>query len=638
MGIPGYFRQIITKYPQIVALAPKKPVEHLLWDFNGALYGSYERVSRTNVKTAQDFETALLQEIGVTVKAVFDQFQPTKTFQIGVDGPVPLHKMNEQRTRRFKRQLELHWLPSLLDKITVQEFTHTPTPPPLFSTQSFTPGSPFYVQLQSSLETIMEELSKENSTVQFILNGPFAPGEAELKLLQWVETNTNPDDEDEFHIISDDADLLAQPARLAPRTFHIIRHSSKLPSDWWQFYQNQTPSARNQTLPNYVIVSLDTLYREYFNALEKDHSTLFDQRTPQSIFYDLLAITFFQGNDFVKPIWFLPSNQETSLQILLNLYSQTLTAHDTSLIYIPTKRSPVITWSLRGLHQLFQKLARIEREQMIQQLRKILRQGSQSRTVTNEEELPDFLTWFQHKPFIQHDHPFHKPYQKQVETLLHALEKSSGEMWKKTFYGLTQPFSDELIEEYLQSLQWNLQYYFDFIPPHWGWTTLSAIAPLPSDIVSYLEKRMSNAPSFTNRRHDRLDVLLKNWGTTALPNEPPLPITNWMLVIPPYPSWFIALQSPETQTSSNIIKSYQKQIEQNGKDATEMWSPKPDEPPVILLTGHKWVAPKLHPHLPTWPIDWITKNLPTKLSQSNLLRNAQIPPLDWKSGKLSQTS
>jgi 5'-3' exonuclease len=158
MGIPSYFRGILTKYPGCLIKRVEK-VETLAFDFNCLIYRCIRGPSMPvySLDTHDQWESALLKEVEATVKEIWSYAGKPKRVLLAVDGVVPMAKIRQQRVRRFKsvwlRQTKVGW-----------------------DTNAITPGTEFMDKLGIML--------KRNKS--WIVSGVDEEGEGEHKIMDWL--------------------------------------------------------------------------------------------------------------------------------------------------------------------------------------------------------------------------------------------------------------------------------------------------------------------------------------------------------------------------------------------------------------------------------------------------------------------
>ena len=177
MGIPSYFRGILTKYPG--CLIKQVKADFLAFDFNCLIYRCIRGPSMPvySLDTHDNWEAALLKEVERTVKEIWTYAGKPKKVLLAVDGVVPMAKIRQQRVRRFKSV----WLRKGSS----------------WDTNAITPGTEFMDKLGSML--------KGNKS--WIVSGVDEEGEGEHKIMDYIRDNTFPS-KTKIVVYGLDADLI----------------------------------------------------------------------------------------------------------------------------------------------------------------------------------------------------------------------------------------------------------------------------------------------------------------------------------------------------------------------------------------------------------------------------------------------
>ena len=107
MGIPSYFSYIIKNHPSIIAklLSDKNgllvSIDHLFMDCNSIIYDAVHTIDFNNVDV-ETYEESVISFVIDKINYYISEIEPTQTVFIAFDGVVPLAKMEQQKTRRYK--------------------------------------------------------------------------------------------------------------------------------------------------------------------------------------------------------------------------------------------------------------------------------------------------------------------------------------------------------------------------------------------------------------------------------------------------------------------------------------------------------------------------------------------------------
>ena len=151
MGIPTFFRKIISEYPDThFSWKELKDVDYFYLDFNSIIYGCIYSVEKKT--KPKDFDKALMIKVNEYLqKVVCEIVKPKKSLYLAFDGPVPRAKMIQQRYRRFKGVKEEKYKKNL--KLKYNEPTDFE-----FDKTKISPGTQFMVKLTESISKFIRHL------------------------------------------------------------------------------------------------------------------------------------------------------------------------------------------------------------------------------------------------------------------------------------------------------------------------------------------------------------------------------------------------------------------------------------------------------------------------------------------------
>ena len=142
MGIPSYFGYLLKNHNNIFKkLSHLQNVDNFYIDANGIIYNSIksslEYFDTNKISYEKDkFEERLIDNTISKLKYLIKLVKPRKNVIIAFDGPAPLAKVHQQKTRRFKN--------SYLNKKFSKGFS--------WDTCAISPGTIFMKNLDSKLE------------------------------------------------------------------------------------------------------------------------------------------------------------------------------------------------------------------------------------------------------------------------------------------------------------------------------------------------------------------------------------------------------------------------------------------------------------------------------------------------------
>ena len=590
MGIPGFFQQIEKNHPEFIHPNPPYPIDILTWDFNAILYNCFHQTTKFhNPQNYNLFSNALLQNIAINLERIINNYTPKKVLYIAMDGVVPQQKMAEQRARRAARYLTRSWWSFLQIEAPVSKKPRLPYIPDKnpnqttekeFTTMEFTPGSSFYVQLHQFL---LKELSKYKKIIpEIIYDSPFTPGEAEQKILEWISKQIPVNNiQTNIYLISKDADLLVLPYALRPRNIYILREMEER----FEEHLSKVWGMNRSSLPEFMVIDLPKMYSYYIQTVRQQLRDI--QLDDTAMFRDQEALTFFVGNDFIKPIFFLPSTWRDSQNYIQSAYRYSLdiTGGTHSLI----ERNPIRnrwTFNLRVLVGLFSYLANHEVSWMNQYIKMILQKGKQK---PRDNKTPTFDEWITHLDFTNIEHPWSPimiPLYENLEKITNIKRNRFMENELEQIHLRIHPFEPIVpsAKDYLGTLQYNLEYYMTHRPPSWRNSYEPPISPFPSQILRWLMSNVNQKEYLDDvieiERDENAYRPLLNF-ISVLPDVPQFQATDWIpkMMAKPWTKWWNQRNWSNSLIPTSVL-----------------------EPPCDVGTASKWEHKTLLLHLPQWDI------------------------------------
>lgn len=631
MGIPGFFQQIEKNHPEFIHPQPPTSIDILTWDFNAILYNVYHITTKFHDPTNYDlFAEKLLQGVEESMNRILKDYKPTQSLYVALDGVVPEQKMAEQRIRRSARFLTRSWWNFLQLNAPVSHKKNLPYIQDLskdnrnqdkteFTTLEFTPGSKFYVILHKFLLSYFEK-TRSSLGVSIIYDSPFTPGEAEQKILSWI-SSTIPESGNKtpnIYLISKDGDLLVLPYALRPRNIYILREMEER----FEKHLGEIWGISVGNMPEFMVIDLPRLYNFYIEDVRTQLMNIRNESNrrldisaldDKALFRDQEALTFFIGNDFIKPIYFCPSTMRDSQTQIQNAYRQALihTNGRLSLVGFDKVKSK---WgfNLRVLVGVLSYLASNEVRLMRDYVENLQRKKQR-----REEEKPSFDEWITHLDFTNVDHPWSPVMNPLLSRLSKIVRNTKGgrfdEIDLERIHLEIHPFMPVMPnpQNYFETLQFNLEYYMTHDPPSWRGSIDPPIAPFPSQLLRWLMEQPSTMKGIF--LHDVIDIETswQNYSKTAY-----APLENYISVIPDVPQF-----SGKQVIPQGLWKRWSTWW---GKRdwASSLRAEDVLKPPCDVGTAGKWEHKTLLFHLPEWDVEGRCKMLEkTKLTKDEMERN-----------------
>jgi len=164
MGIPFYYKTIITKYPHVVERTHPE-CTHLFIDFNSIIHQAAASIAETE-KTEERIFNAIVND---HLKTIVNALNPKQLVYLAIDGLCPMAKMHQQRKRRYMTV----WRNKQLG---LQEN---------WDTNCITPGTCF----MNNLDDFLQNFIKTNNYTSWLLSGSKEEGEGEHKIFEYIANN-----------------------------------------------------------------------------------------------------------------------------------------------------------------------------------------------------------------------------------------------------------------------------------------------------------------------------------------------------------------------------------------------------------------------------------------------------------------
>lgn len=349
MGIPKFAKFIITRYPLVIQRLKDNPtiidLDYLYLDLNGIIH-----IMSHNNSFEQMLSNRSYNDIYYDVFKYIDQIihlvRPNKFLMIAADGVAPRAKMNQQRTRRFKKtNLDSDQL-AMLQK-QGKEYKD------LFNSDCISPGTEFMQGLNDAFDLYISMKISEDplwKNLKVVLSSADVPGEGEHKIVDYIRQYkaSNEYNHDDTHCIYGlDADLIMLGLITHIPNLFILREETQI--------KKKKPGtvfrSSIKITDNFELLHI-SLLREY---LELEFSEVKDkirfEYNSERIIDDFLFICFFIGNDFLPSLNTLDI-EEGSLDKIFEIYKNVLPKLDDYITFhgeIDFKKAEVVFKSLSTL-------------------------------------------------------------------------------------------------------------------------------------------------------------------------------------------------------------------------------------------------------------------------------------------------
>lgn len=278
MGIPSYFKHVISKYKFILTEYQKssKNIDNLYIDAQSLIY---DAVRADKVKTAPShlIETSIIEEVIAKLGMYISTIGPKKRVFVAFDGVAPVAKMQQQRSRRFKGENEK----KMFHRLGVPREDS-------WNTTALTPGTVFMESLNNGVKKAFSNVNKYNVS-EIIVSASDKAGEGEHKIFEYIRNNSLYHKNTTTAIYGLDADLIML-------SLNHLRVADNI------FLFRETPhfiASIDSSLiadKNYMI-NIPAMAKAITEDLN-DGNNIVDESQRQRMF-DYIFICFFLGNDFL---------------------------------------------------------------------------------------------------------------------------------------------------------------------------------------------------------------------------------------------------------------------------------------------------------------------------------------------------
>ena len=449
MGIPSYFSHIIKNHSQIIKKKWNGIVfERLYMDCNSILYDSYYELYKNNDhndKTEDEIHKIILEKTVAKIDNYISELKPTHIVYIAFDGPAPIAKMEQQRSRRYKS-----WYKTCTSSDDNNNKNKIPS-------SIFTPGTIFMNKLSLYMKHAFYGKERKYQLQKILLATPDEPGEGEHKLYAHLRDNSLLSKEKNIAIYGLDADLIMLSL------FHLY-YTNNI------YIFREAPAFMNKPSVENGLWGLDIA--QFGRSIANDMACAYPDNHRM---YDYVFLCFLLGNDFLPH--FPALNIRTyGIQRLLDTYRLTVGNRPNCFLLTKTKNLD-IHWKTVSI--FISALAKNEYsfikdeyafrkkwDYLLDKSDKLERQDKSERQDKLErEELIESI------PVIF----------RQEETYICPYENG----WEKRYYSRFFPentTTKEICVNYLEGLEWVCKYYISGCPD-WKWKYKYMYPPLLIDLA-----------------------------------------------------------------------------------------------------------------------------------------------------------
>jgi len=445
MGIPSFFSHIVKNHGSIIKkiVELNKKMNNLYLDSNSIVYDCLRSIKYTR---DLQFEKELMQAVCLKIDEYIKAIKPNNTILIAFDGVAPVAKLEQQRTRRYKSDLE--------SKIKKQLNLDDKK---CWDTRAITPGTKFMRKLNNYIKKYYHANEKKYNVDKIIVSGSDEKGEGEHKIFNHIRKFETQHKKQTTIIYGLDADL-------------IMLALNNLPVAKWIYLYRETPEfityidknlKPNETYVVDIPELSQAIIKEMNGGLPPNNSQ------QKNKLYDYIFLCFFLGNDFM-PHFPSINIRKGGIFKLMSAYSNTIgqkkNLTDGKKIY----------WD--NLYYFIEYLAKEELSNIKKEYRE--RDKLEKRFLpanTFEEQMERYL----HTPTRN----------RELEHYINPHES----FWEKRYYDVlfdsndTLQFKRKVSTNFLEGLEWVMRYYttgcYD-----WKWCYRFNYPPLLKDLLKFIPR------------------------------------------------------------------------------------------------------------------------------------------------------
>jgi 5'-3' exonuclease len=476
MGVPGYFKTLIKKNPELVYFNSKEENEYLFMDYNNIIHTAYQEYlkkmeGKLDKKTKAVIEKEIIKfVIEKTIYIVTMIVKPSKLLFIAMDGTPPRGKMEQQRLRRYKSVLDSSIKAELKKKHGLDSKIY-------FDSNNISPGTLFMERLSKALQAVIKAKKfNVNKKFKVILSDTSVVGEGEHKIIPYIKEHLK--DKCNICIYGDDADLIFLSMTLLDKDHRI------------KIMKSQSLEETNFEEMGLAYLDISKTSEVFFEYIGVEHAEKI------RILYDYIFIMIIFGDDFVKKLPGL--NMRFHHDMILKLYKTHFHKHKKHLIKLKHNKFSInkafLLDFLSELSKMEDKLLKDEQKNLHRDCKK---------PFNNRLHLSGYkldLAIQEKSLFCQKENMFYNDYKDEFNKINYFADKH---VWKKQYYNYFFPIQDvnynkarsDICQAFLKSWKYTFEYYLAGTPPSWSSYYPYRVAPFISDLITNLRFPNSNMNS-----------------------------------------------------------------------------------------------------------------------------------------------
>jgi len=438
MGIPFYFKSLISRFPDIVNL-PNGTCDALYLDFNCIIHMCAQKLAASE-NSPHDFGTFHNHVITNSlnyIDHILKHVLPAALLYIAVDGACPRSKMQQQRKRRFMSM----WRTRKQTELGLKRNECS-----VWDSNIVTPGTEFMKEFDQRLRDHVVAMQKHHA-FKIQVSGSDEFGEGEHKIFDHMNQC---EDHKSVVVYGLDADLILLSILQEKFLISLMR---EVPEFNVVNFERHSP---------FLMLSIPFLK----SAITREYMFGNAGRTN-----DYVMLCTLIGNDFIPPLSFLKIKSD-GIDILLRLYHKHVSNNKDDFLVSTESKCPTLNWKL--LTDIVKDLADIEDTSMLE--------------VSN--------TYYSGKVFIDQRFPEGRIDNYPMLFKFPKVIDISQHNWRTRYNKMLFQYNNTNVvntacELYIEGINWVFQYYFTK-NHNLGWYYPFHYSPTCLDLYNYLIASDSN--------------------------------------------------------------------------------------------------------------------------------------------------
>lgn len=465
MGVPALFKFLITHYKRdILFMKRNLHIDNLYIDANCLIHPCCYRVLKKypDWYDVEWIEKKMIKEVINYLNYVLAFVKPKHLLYIAIDGPAPIAKQKQQRTRRFKAAKDRQNINKIKKKYSKKREKQ-------WNNTKITPGTEFLQRVELAIyDYIIKQKETYLKDIKVIFSGSNVPEEGEHKLYQHIRNLLNK--QLTCCIYGLDADLIFLSLASELDNIYLVREKDYIDNKEGIEYSRLVYMDISK-LKMYLIKEISAIMtNRYILEMEIDTNNFVN---------DFIVYSFLLGNDFLPHLPSLKIRQN-GIPILMEQYVLTYMELNEPLVL--KDKSEI---NKKFLNKLIVNLGEIEENTFIMMATNVRRPRKQEFNNKLDEELHKYNM----APTVYYKTPEDLKELCGDETTDPIMLGTKGyrERYYNHYFGKHDKRSiTQICNEFYNGINWVFKYYFDKCPS-FIWYYKFTHSPLISDMATNIK-------------------------------------------------------------------------------------------------------------------------------------------------------